>query len=92
MTTANDGELAHYTVDRGIARIELDSPHNRNALSRQLCAELDAHLTPRRQTIRQFALWNSLTPARCSAQASVRGSLWLNSGGNWRTIVGQWTH
>ena len=38
-------ELVHYSVDRGIARIELDSPHNRNALSRQLCAELDAHLT-----------------------------------------------
>lgn len=37
-------ELVHYGVDRGIARIELDSPHNRNALSRQLCAELDAHL------------------------------------------------
>ncbi len=38
-------ELVHYSVDRGIARIELDSPHNRNALSRQLCAELGAHLT-----------------------------------------------
>lgn len=37
-------ELVHYSVDRGIARIELDSPRNRNALSRQLCAELDAHL------------------------------------------------
>lgn len=37
-------ELVHYRVDRGIAHIELDSPHNRNALSRQLCAELDAHL------------------------------------------------
>ena len=39
------GELVHYRLDRGIATIELDSPHNRNALSRQLCAELDAHLT-----------------------------------------------
>lgn len=37
-------ELVHYRLDRGIARIELDSPHNRNALSRQLCAELSAHL------------------------------------------------
>ena len=45
MTTANAAELVHYAVDRGIARIELDSPHNRNALSQQLCAELDAHLT-----------------------------------------------
>lgn len=38
------GELVHYRVDRGIATIELDSPHNRNALSRQLCTELDGHL------------------------------------------------
>lgn len=37
-------ELVHLSVDRGIARIELDSPHNRNALSRQLCAELGEHL------------------------------------------------
>ena len=37
-------ELVHYSVDRGIARVELDSPHNRNALSRQLCSELSAHL------------------------------------------------
>ena len=41
---AEHGELVHYSIDRGIARIELDSPHNRNALSRQLCTELDAHL------------------------------------------------
>lgn len=38
-------ELVHCSIDRGIARVELDSPHNRNALSRQLCAELDAHLS-----------------------------------------------
>ena len=38
-------ELVHYSVTRGIARIELDSPHNRNALSRQLCSELSAHLS-----------------------------------------------
>jgi enoyl-CoA hydratase len=37
-------ELVHYTLGRGIARIELDSPHNRNALSKQLIAELAAHL------------------------------------------------
>lgn len=37
-------ELVHYQLDRGIGRIELDSPHNRNALSRQLCAEFDDRL------------------------------------------------
>jgi methylglutaconyl-CoA hydratase len=37
-------ELVHLSVERGIATITLDSPHNRNALSRQLVAELRAHL------------------------------------------------
>jgi enoyl-CoA hydratase/methylglutaconyl-CoA hydratase len=34
----------HYAVDGGLATITLDSPHNRNALSRQLVTELFAHL------------------------------------------------
>jgi methylglutaconyl-CoA hydratase len=38
-------ELVHIAVDRGVATITLDSPHNRNALSRQLRAELRHHLT-----------------------------------------------
>jgi len=33
-------ELVHYEVADGIATITLDSPHNRNALSRQLVGEL----------------------------------------------------
>src|SRR4051812_4266142 len=37
-------ELVHLDVDRGIATITLDSPHNRNALSAQLCTELAAHV------------------------------------------------
>lgn len=37
-------ELVHLEIDRGIATITLDSPHNRNALSRQLVGELRAHL------------------------------------------------
>ena len=40
-----DKELVHYRVDAGIATITLDSPHNRNALSAQLRAELHDHLT-----------------------------------------------
>ncbi len=39
-----DNELVHLTVEQGIATVTLDSPHNRNALSRQLVAELTAHL------------------------------------------------
>lgn len=38
------GELVHVAVDDAVATITLDSPHNRNALSRQLIAELVAQL------------------------------------------------
>ena len=37
-------ELVHLVFDRGVATITLDSPHNRNALSRQLVSELRDHL------------------------------------------------
>jgi methylglutaconyl-CoA hydratase len=37
-------ELVHYEVAAGVGRITLDSPHNRNALSRQLTAELAASM------------------------------------------------
>src|SRR4051794_33203181 len=33
-------ELVHYAVADAVATITLDSPHNRNALSRQLVTEL----------------------------------------------------
>jgi enoyl-CoA hydratase len=39
-----DTELVHLNVDGGIATVTLDSPHNRNALSRQLVAELTDRL------------------------------------------------
>jgi methylglutaconyl-CoA hydratase len=37
-------ELVHLQVSHGVATITLDSPHNRNALSRQLRRELREHL------------------------------------------------
>lgn len=37
-------ELVHYATERKFATITLDSPHNRNALSRQLIGELSDHL------------------------------------------------
>lgn len=37
-------ELVHYAVTDSLATITLDSQHNRNALSRQLVAELFGHL------------------------------------------------
>ena len=47
MTARTDqapAELVHYAVADGVATITLDSPANRNALSRQLATELVAHL------------------------------------------------
>jgi len=38
-------ELVHLDIADGVATITLDSPHNRNALSRQLVTELGRHLT-----------------------------------------------
>ena len=38
------GELVHLAIEKGIATITLDSPANRNALSRQLTTELEAHV------------------------------------------------
>jgi len=37
-------ELVHYSVERAIATVVLDSPDNRNALSAQLVGELTQHL------------------------------------------------
>lgn len=40
----NETELVHLNIADEVATITLDSPHNRNALSRQLLTELFAHL------------------------------------------------
>lgn len=37
-------EIVHLDIDGAVATITLDSPHNRNALSRQLVTELTGHL------------------------------------------------
>ena len=37
-------ELVHLDISKGVATITLDSPHNRNALSRQLSIEVEDHL------------------------------------------------
>ncbi|GAC1605211.1 MAG: enoyl-CoA hydratase family protein [Acidimicrobiales bacterium] len=41
---SSTAERVHLEVVDGIATVTLDSPHNRNALSRQLVSELAAHL------------------------------------------------
>jgi enoyl-CoA hydratase len=40
----DDSELVHLAIDGYVATITLDSPRNRNALSRRLVEELTAHL------------------------------------------------
>ena len=45
MTGTMSDELVHLEVAGGVGTITLDSPQNRNALSRQLIADLDRHLT-----------------------------------------------
>jgi methylglutaconyl-CoA hydratase len=40
-----NGDLVHLEVSRGVGTITLDSPPNRNALSRQLVSDLDRRLT-----------------------------------------------
>ncbi len=43
-TVAPVGQIVHCNIDNGVATITLDSPANRNALSRQLLAELNEAL------------------------------------------------
>ena len=43
-TVGRVAELVHCSVEGGVATITLDSPANRNALSRQLVAELNEAL------------------------------------------------
>lgn len=44
-SAAGSGELVHLEVAGPLATLTLDSPHNRNALSRQLVRELVGHVT-----------------------------------------------
>ncbi len=44
MTSTDQSELVHYDVTGPLATVTLDSPHNKNALSRQLVTELFDHL------------------------------------------------
>ena len=44
MSTPDGTELVHLEITDGLATITLDSPHNKNALSRQLVTELFGHL------------------------------------------------
>lgn len=74
------GELVHCTVDGGVATITLDSPGNRNALSRQLVTELHAALDRAEQPDVRVIVLTHTDPAFCAgADLKERGS---GAGGN----------
>jgi len=63
---ANDTELVRLDIDRGIATITLDSPHNRNALSRQLLKELHRALDQAEEAAARAIVLTHAGPAFCS--------------------------
>lgn len=80
--------LVHYAVDDAVATITLDSPHNRNALSRQLVTELLAHLeTANADPAVRVVLVQSSGKVFCSgADLSEAATVGMEEGA--RTIVG----
>ena len=69
------GELVHCAVEGGVATITLDSPANRNALSRQLVAELHAALDRAEQPDVRVVVLTHTAPAFCAgADLKERGS------------------
>lgn len=72
---AGSGELVHCTVDAGVATITLDSPANRNALSRQLVTELHAALDRAEQPDVRVVVLTHTDPAFCAgADLKERGA------------------
>ncbi len=59
-------ELVHHDVADGITTITLDSPHNRNALSRQLVTELSAALDAAREDDSAVVVLRSADRVFCS--------------------------
>ena len=81
-------ELVHLAVADGVATITLDSPHNRNALSRQLVTELLAHLeTANADDSVRVVLVQSSGRVFCSgADLSEAATVGMEEGA--RTIIG----
>lgn len=60
------GELVHCTVEAGVATITLDSPTNRNALSRQLLIELNGALDRAAESDVRAVVLTHAGPVFCS--------------------------
>ncbi|MDO8389923.1 MAG: enoyl-CoA hydratase-related protein [Actinomycetota bacterium] len=68
-------ELVHCTVEGGVATITLDSPANRNALSRQLVTELHAALDRAEQPDVRVVVLTHTAPSFCAgADLKERGA------------------
>jgi len=65
-TVGRVGELVHCIVEGGVATITLDSPGNRNALSRQLVTELNAALDRAEQPDVRALVLTHTAPVFCS--------------------------
>jgi len=66
-----DPELVHLDFDGGIATVTLDSPNNRNALSRQLVSELTDRMNTAAATADIRAVVLSHTGTTFSAGADL---------------------
>ena len=80
-------QVVRLRVDAGIATITLDSQPNRNALSRQLVAELGERLDEIESTARRPRHRADATPARRSAPAPTSRSVPTRTA----RLVGRWS-
>jgi ferredoxin len=75
VATVGLAELVHCSVEGGVATITLDSPANRNALSRQLVTELNEALDRAEQPDVRVVVLTHTAPAFCAgADLKERGS------------------
>ena len=79
------GDVVHCSVDRGVATITLDSPSNRNALSRQLVGELSTALDRAEQTDVRAVIVTHTAPVFCAGadlKERASGTAEAQSAGN----------
>jgi len=87
-------ELVHFSELDGVATITLDSPTNRNALSRQLLAELNAALDRAAQPDVRGVVLTHTGPVFCSGadlkERSAGGQDAQAAGTRWRMSSNDW--
>jgi enoyl-CoA hydratase/carnithine racemase len=79
------GDVVRWSVDRGVATITLDSPSNRNALSRQLVTELNHALDGAEQPDVRAVILTHTAPVFCAGadlKERASGTAEAQSAGN----------